>query len=93
MRFWKYVFFDEFFDWQEVDPKSQFSSMLAANVKKCGSFGRGRRERRYAGEEKEEGLCCRSSKIFAGEHSVKDSARCSKGGGGFKGYRLWSRPL
>ena len=30
---------------------------------------------------------------FAGEHSVKDSARRSEGGGGFKAYRLGRRPL
>ena len=43
--------------------------------------GRGRRERRCAGEEKEEGVSCLSSKS-AGEHSVQDSARRSEGGGG-----------
>ena len=30
---------------------------------------------------------------FAGEHSVKDLARRSEGGGGFKGYRICRRPL
>ena len=31
-------------------------------------------------------------KDFAGEHSVKDLARRSEGGTGFKGYRLCRRP-
>ena len=65
--------------------------MLAANLKKCGSFGRGLRERRCAGEEKVEGLSCLSSKI-ASEHSVKGLARRSEGGGGSMGYRLFRRP-
>ena len=46
-------------------------------MKKCGSFGR---ERRCAGEEKDEGLSCLSSKI-AGGHSVKGLGRRSEGGG------------
>ena len=46
------MFFDEFFDLQKVCPKSQISEMLPA---RDGTFGRGRRERRGAGEEKEEG--------------------------------------
>ena len=29
---------------------------------------------------------------FAGEHSVKDSARRSEGGGGSMGFRLFRRP-
>ena len=35
----------------------------------------------------------KSSGYVAGEHSVKDPARRSEGGGGFKGYRLCRRRL
>ena len=89
---WKDVFFDEFLVRQKVGQKLQSSLTLADKLKKGSSFGRGRRERRCAREEKEEGLSCLSSKI-AGEHSVKDSARRSEGGGGFIGYRLCRRPF
>ena len=40
---------------QQVGNESQGSATLADKVKTRTSFGRGRRERRCAGEEKEEG--------------------------------------
>ena len=58
------MLFDEFLARQKVRPKSKISAALADKLKKRGWFWRGRQERRCAGEEKEEGLCCRSSKIL-----------------------------
>ena len=55
-RFWKDVFFDEFLVRQKVTYKSKISATLADKVKNTTSFGRGRRERRRAGEEKELGF-------------------------------------
>ena len=49
---------------QKVGPKSKSSAILAAKLKKSDSLGRGRRERRCTGEEKEEGLYCQSSRIL-----------------------------
>jgi hypothetical protein len=51
------VFFDEFLARHKVGQKHKISAALADELKKRGWFGRGRRERRCAGEEKEEGLC------------------------------------
>ena len=50
------MFFDGFWGWRKVGPKSQRSATLADNWIPMGSFCAGRRERRGAGEEKEEGL-------------------------------------
>ena len=41
---------------QKVGHQSQLAATLADKLKKCGWFGRGRRERRRAGGEKELGL-------------------------------------
>ena len=50
------VIFDEFLDRQKVGPESQKTETWAAKKRTRAVFGRGRRERRGAGEEKEEGL-------------------------------------
>ena len=56
VRFLTDVFFYEFWVRQKVGPKSQSSAISATNSKKRGWFGRGRQERRRAGEEKELGV-------------------------------------
>ena len=72
--------------------KSQISTVLVPKTSLDVFAGMGRRERRCAGEEKEEGLSCLSSKI-AGEHSVKDLPRRSEGGGGSKASSSAADPL
>ena len=50
------LFFYELLVRQEVGPKSRMSVTLADNLVPRGSFGRGRREKRWAGVEEEKGL-------------------------------------
>ena len=46
------MFFDEFLDWQKVDPKLKKSVILTDNLKTCGWFGRGRRGGGVPGRER-----------------------------------------
>ena len=48
--------FDKIWGRRKVGNKSQLSAILANNLIPYGLSGRGRRERRSAGEEEEEGL-------------------------------------
>ena len=77
-----------FFDWQKVCPTSKISATLAEK-KAFGCFlGRGRRERWRAGEDKEEGLCCRRPLRI--EHAAPRVAADLKA---TAIYRLCRRPL
>ena len=84
------MFIYEFSCRRKIGQTSQTSATLADNLIRMGSFGAGRRERRGAGEEKEEGLLRTVDWVFKTfrEFSVSGLARRSAGGGGFKGYRL-----
>ena len=85
---------DEFWARQKVGKQSQMSATLAANLIPSGWFWRGRRDRRGAREEKEEGLLRTVDEVFKSvqQFSVWGSIRRSAGGGGSMGYLLFRRP-
>ena len=58
------VFFDEPLGRQKIVHKLQASATLADKVKEMTLFGRGRRERRCAREEKEEELLRTVDRVF-----------------------------
>ena len=64
---------------KKVGPKSQLPETLADKLIPGAWFWRGRRERRCAGEER---VMLLDFEDFSGEHSVKELARRSEGGGG-----------
>ena len=64
MRFLRDVFFDEFGGRRKVDQQSKISATLAENLVPSSSSGRGRWERRCAGEMKEEGLLSTVDCVF-----------------------------
>ena len=79
------MFCHEFLVRLKVGPKSQFSQILAANLKKRYFWSGSAGEAACQGRE-------RVGALKIEEHSLSDLARRTEGGGGSMGYRLFRRP-
>jgi hypothetical protein len=80
------VFFDEFLARLKSAKNLKYRRLWQRKKRLDDFFGGVGRRGGAPGRRKRRGY-------VAGEHSVKDSARRSTGGGGSKGYRLCRRPL